>query len=160
MSIFVQAAGAAIATAIKQNGVWIAWGNGSAGWDATPVPAPVDAVALVAEIGRRRAQVIEFVVPDAAGSIIVPQGSYSISATPTSTLYIRSTFANTDAVGQFIREAAVFIGATLNAGLPSGQDYFVPANVSNGGVMLMLERFAKITRTSDFSVALEFVMTL
>jgi hypothetical protein len=160
MSIFVQSAASAFAMAVKQAGVWVAWGNGDGGWDILPVTEPVGSTALVAETGRRRAQVIEFVVEDPSGDITVPQGSYSTSAEPTSTLYVRCNFSNTDAVGQEIREAAIFIGTLLVGGLPGGQDYFVPANIDEGGVMLMLERFAVIERTSDFSVALEFVMTL
>lgn len=160
MSIFVQAASSAVAQAIKSAGVWVAWGNGDPAWDATSQAEPVGATALVAEVGRRKAQVIQFIEPDPAGDIIVPQGSYSVSAVPTSTLYMRCNFAPSDAVGQNIRESAIFIGTALVAGLPAGQDYFIPANLSDAGVMLMLERFAKITRTSDFSVSLEFVMTL
>lgn len=160
MSIFVQSAATAVAQAVKAAGVWVAWGNGDPGWDAAPVPEPVDASALVAERGRRRSSVIDYVVPDASGDIVLPQGSFSISPTPTNQLYIRTNFAATEEVGQSIREAAVFIGTTLVGGLPVGQDYFVPANIATPGTMLILERFAKINRTSSFSVALEFVLTL
>jgi hypothetical protein len=160
MSIFVQSASAAVAKAVKVAGVWVAWGNGDRAWDTVPVAEPVDATALVAEIGRRQAQVIEFVLPDVAGSIVVPQGAYSISTVPTQCLYVRCNFANSDAVGQEIREAGVLIGAVPKAGLQVGQDYFRPADIQDVGVLLMLERFAKITRSVDFSVSLEFVMTL
>jgi len=160
MSIFVQSASAAVAQAIKTAGVWVAWGNGSTSWDSAPVEAPTTATALVAESGRRRASLIQFVQSDPAGSIIVPQGSFSVSSVPTSTLYVRCNFANTDAVGQAIREGGVFIGTTLQPSVPVGQDYFAPSDLLDPGVMLLLERFAKITRTADFSVSLEFVMTL
>lgn len=160
MSIFVQAAATAVAQAIKSAGVWVAWGNGSVAWDSVAVPEPVDATALVDESGRRRASTIDFVVADAAGTIIVPQGTFSISPTPTNILYVRCNFDAVDAVGEDIREAAVFIGSTLVTGLPVGQSYFVPANIATPGTMLILERFAKITRTSDFSVTLEFILTL
>ena len=160
MSIFVQGASIAVAQAVKSAGVWAAWGNGDVAWDTVAVPEPVAATALVAEVGRRRASVIEFVVADAAGDIVVPQGTFSISATPTNTLYIRTNFDSADAVGEDIREAAVLIGATLVEGLPVGQTYFLPADVATPGTMLILERFAKITRTADFSVSLEFVLTL
>lgn len=160
MSIFVQSASAAVAQAIKTSGVWVAWGNGVPGWDTVPEEAPTTATALVAEIGRRRAVVIDFVTPDPAGAIVVPQGAFSVSPTPTASLYVRSNFTNTDAVGQSIREAGVFIGTTLKDSVPVGQDYFLPSDLLNPGVLLLLEHFAKITRTDDFSVSLEFVMTL
>lgn len=160
MSIFVQGAATAIAQALKAAGVWVAWGNGDAGWDTVPVAEPVGAVALVAERGRRRASVIDYVVPDVLGTIVIPQGTFSISASPTNQLYVRCNFTASEEVGQNMREGAVFIGTTLVSGLPVGQDYFVPANIATPGTMLILERFAKITRTADFSVSLEFVLTL
>lgn len=160
MSIFVQSAATAVAQALKAAGVWVAWGNGDSAWDATPVAEPVNATALVAERGRRRASVIDYVVPNPSGTIVLPQGSFSISPTPTNQLYVRCSFAATEEVGQAIREAAVFIGTTLVAGLPVGQDYFVPANILAPGTMLILERFAKINRTSSFSTSLDFVLTL
>jgi hypothetical protein len=160
MSIFVQGAATAVAQALKAAGVWVAWGNGDSAWDAVPVAEPIGATALVAERGRRRASVIDYVVPDVAGTIVLPQGTFSISPTPTNQLYVRCNFNATEEVGQAIREAAVFIGTTLVGGLPVGQDYFVPANIATPGTMLILERFAKITRTSSFSVSLEFVLTL
>lgn len=160
MAIFVQSAPQAVALAVKQTGVWVAWGRGDPGWDVMPIPEPVNATALTDEAGRRRAQVVEYCTPDAAGSIVVPQGTYAISVAPTKHLYVRCNFANADAVGEEIREGAVFTGATLSPSVPIGQDYFLPADVLTIGQMLMLERFAKITRSVDFSVSLEFVMTL
>lgn len=160
MSIFVQSASAAIAKAVKVAGVWVAWGEGNPSWDEVSMPEAVNATALYDELGRRRAQVIEFVSIDPGGDISVPQGNYSISPTPTDTLYIRCAFADTDAVGQFVREAGVFIGTVPVTGLPVGTEYFTPNQIDQPGVLLMLEHFAKITRTSEFSVALEFVMTL
>lgn len=160
MSVFVSSASTAVAQAIKSAGVWVAWGNGATSWDTTPVSPPVSATGLVAEIGRRRASLIDFVTPNASGSIVVPQGTFAVSPTPTSSLYIRANFTNTDAVGQAIRESGVFIGTTTVAGLPVGKDYFAPADLASPGTLMLLERFAKITRTADFSVSLEFVLTL
>lgn len=159
MSIFVRSAATAVAQAVKAAGVWVAWGNGDPAWDSVAVPESITDTALVAEIGRRQASTIDFVAPDPDGSIIVPQGSFSISPTPTSTLYVRCNFDSSDAVGQFLREAAVFVGTTITGG-SAGQSYFPPANVLDPGTMLIEERFAKITRTADFSVSLEFVLTL
>lgn len=160
MSIFVQSAATAVAQAVKAAGVWAAWGNGTPAWDAVAQPEDVGATALVAEIGRRQASLIDYVVADPAGTIVVPQGSFSVSPTPTNVLYVRANFDANDAVGQDIREAAIFIGTTLKAGLPVGQSYFAPGDIQSPGTMLILEHFAKITRTSDFSVSLQFVLTL
>lgn len=160
MAIFVSDAPAAVALAIKETGVWVAWGGGDPGWDAVPVAEPVNATALINEIGRRRSQVLEFCEPNPAGDIIVPQGAFAISSTPQRNLYVRCNFANTDAVGVDLREGAVFIGTVLAGGIPVGQEYFLPGDIVGSGKMLMLERFAKITRSVDFGVSLEFVMTL
>lgn len=160
MSIFVDSAAAAVARALKTAGVWVAWGNGDPDWDTTPVAEPSNATALVSELGRRQASTIDYVVPDVGGTIVVPQGTFSVSSTPTDTVYVRCNFSNSEEVGESIREAAVFVGTTLQSGLPPGQDYFPPADVLSHGTMLLLERFAKIDRTIDFSVSLEFVMSL
>lgn len=159
MAIFVTDAPSAVAVAIKETGVWVAWGRGSDSWDMAPEPEPADAGSLVDEIGRRRAQVIQFVTPDPAGDIIVPQGAFAIHPEPTGNLYVRCNFANTDGVGESLREGGVFIGTALVAGLPAGQEYFTPGNIASIGRMLMLERFAKITRSVDFGVSLEFVVS-
>ena len=160
MSIFVQSAAAALAEAVKLAGLWTAWGNGSVGWDLVSVTEDVSATALLAEIGRRRANVIEHVEADPLGDIIVPQGTFAVAPAPTGILYVRTNFANTEAVGQDIREAAVFAGTTLIPGLPVGQQYFLPADIADPGVMMMIEHFPKVTRTSAFSVSLEYVLTL
>ena len=160
MSIFVQNAPSAIALAVKTSGVWVAWGTGDPSWDSVPVAEPSATTSLIAEVGRRLASMTEFVVPDSAGAISVPQGNFSISSTPTSSLYVRCNFANDDAVGLSIRESAAFIGTKVKPSVPVGTDYFTPDQLDSFGVMLILSRFAKIERTSAFSASLEFVVNL
>ena len=59
----------AIATAIKARTAHMAWGSGNAGWGSSPPQPAVSDTALVAEVGRRKASQVEYVVPDAAGAI-------------------------------------------------------------------------------------------
>jgi hypothetical protein len=160
MAIFVTSAAVAMAMAVQKAGAQIAWGRGNDSWDITPEAEPANATTLYNEIGRRNASVIQFVTPDVNGDIAVPQGKFAVSLTPTSHLYIKALFDNADSPTETIREGGVFIGTEYAAGLPGAQSYFIPANVTSLGQLLMLERFSKIERSIDFSVSLEFVMTL
>lgn len=149
----------AIATAIKSRTAHMAWGTGLSGWGATPpAPATTD-TALVAEIGRRKATQIEYVTPDASGAIVVPEGAYSISATPTLALYFKFFFDFTDAVGFTIREQAVFLDTVAGASVPAAQFYLTPAEVQNPGTLLVIQRTAPFTREITTRQLFEFVVT-
>ena len=115
--------------------------------------------ALVAEVGRRKATQVEYVVPDANGVIEVPQGKYSISATPTLALYFKFFFDFADGVGETIRERAIFLDTVAAAGVPAGQFYLTPAQVQNPGTLLVLERNAPIVREITTRQLFEFVVT-
>jgi hypothetical protein len=149
----------AIATAIKARTAHLAWGSGNAGWGNTPPDPPGNATALVAEIGRRRANQVEYAVPDTNGAIVVPEGKFSITTTPTNNLYFKFHFEFTDAVSATIREIAIFLDTVAAAGVPSGQFYLLPTEVAQPGIMLALERRAPITRSVTTRQLLEFVVT-
>lgn len=89
--------------------------------------------ALENELGRKRASVIGYVEPDVSGDISVPSGNYSISVTPTKYLLIKASFIETEAANETIREFGIFVNTTLDGGLPGGQVYFEPADVSDIG---------------------------
>lgn len=149
----------AIATAIKARTAHMAWGSGNAAWGSTPPSPVVSDTALVAEVGRRKATQVEYVVPDANGVIEVPQGKYSISATPTLALYFKFFFDFADGVGETIRERAIFLDTVAAAGVPAGQFYLTPAQVQNPGTLLVLERNAPIVREITTRQLFEFVVT-
>lgn len=160
MAILTTSGRTAMAIAIAAQPLHLAWGSGDAAWDTTPVPEPIGATALVQEVGRRTASLIQFCAPDIAGDLIVPTGRYAISASPTQHLYLRFNFDFTDASASLIREAGVFLGTILQSGLPEGQRYFAPTDIANPGTLLALERFPKITRSSSVRQSFEFVLTL
>lgn len=160
MAILTTSGRTAMAIAIAAQPLHLAWGSGDAAWDATPVPEPVGATALVQEIGRRTASLIQYCTPDAQGELVVPAGRYAISASPTQHLYLRFNFDFTDASASLIREAGVFLGTVLQSGLPEGQRYFAPADIASPGTLLALERFPKITRSASVRQSFEFVLTL
>ncbi len=168
MAIFTDSAGAAVSRAIQQAGLFVAWGRGDPDWDNAAVPEPVEATALKDEHGRREADVIHFCAPDPLGEIEVEGGRYTLVDEPTSFLYVAATFDKPDACGEVIREAGIFVGTELASELPAPQTYFPPSDVANGGVLLLLERFARIERNptspgaseTDLSVRVHFVMSM
>ncbi|MEY2643664.1 MAG: hypothetical protein RLZZ611_313 [Cyanobacteriota bacterium] len=149
----------AIATAIKARTAHLAWGSGDAAWGNTPPVPPGNATALLAEIARRKVNQVDFCTPDAAGAISVPEGKFSISATPTNNLYFKFHFEFADAVGSTIREQAIFLDTVAAAGVPSGQLYLLPAEVAQPGTLLVIERRAPIIREITTRQLFEFVVT-
>lgn len=142
----------------QASGIYVAWGNGSSGWDTTPVAPTLADTALVAEHGRRKAQNVAYAVVNAGGSIILDTGTYSISATPTNLLYVLGQFQLTDAVGQVIREVGVFGGTVLNGGV-SDSSYVTPSQRA-AGYLMAVNRFTAFTRTSTTRQNFEFVIEL
>lgn len=149
----------AIATAIRTRTAHMAWGTGSSGWGNDPPAPPNSATTLLAEVARRRATVVDFCVADANGAIVVPEGKFSISATPTPNLYFKFHFEFSEGVGSTIREQAIFLDTTAASGVPSGQYYLLPAEVQNPGTMLILQRTTPIIRQATTRQLFEFVVT-
>lgn len=149
----------AIATAIKARTAHLAWGSGDTAWGSTPPDPPVNSSALLAEVGRRKATLVEYCVPDAVGAISVPEGKFSVTATPTNNLYFKFHFEFEEAVGSTIREQAIFLDTVLAAGVPSGQFYLTPGQVAQPGTLLVIERRAPIVREITTRQLFEFVVT-
>lgn len=149
----------AIATAIKARTAHLAWGTGDAGWGSTPPAPPANATALVAEIARRKATLVDYCAPDAEGDINVPEGRFSVSATPTNNLYFKFFFDFEEAVGSTIREQAIFLDTVAAAGVPGGQFYLLPADVATAGTLLVAQRTAPIVREITTRQLFEFVVT-
>lgn len=167
MAILTTSGRTAMAIAIMAQPIHLAWGSGSPTWDVTPVAEDPSATALVAEVGRRAVTLAQYVTPDAAGSIIVPNGVFSPSVAPTNNIYCRFNFDFTDSPTATIREAGIFIGTTLIAGLPAGQTYFIPNDpnmsnqndVANPGTLMVLEHFPAFARSSSVRQSFEYVIT-
>lgn len=160
MAILTTSGRTALAAAAVAQPLHLAWGTGSASWDATPVAEPVTATALVAEVGRRASTFVGYCTPSTTGDIIVPTGRFASSDTPTNNIYLRFNFDFSDAPTATIREAAVFMGTTTVSGLPAGQKYFLPAQIQSQGILLAIERFPKIVRSATVRQSFEFVLTI
>lgn len=159
MAILTNSGRIAMAISVKAQPIHLGWGSGSAAWDTTPEPESIDAAALLAEVGRRKATYVNYCAPDEAGEIIVPTGRFTESLTPSKHLYMRFGFDFTDAPNAVIRELAVFVGTQTDSELPPGQMYFEPANVTDPGTLLVIEHIQKFERSASVRQTFEFVVT-
>lgn len=161
MSVLVDSGRAVLAQAIKeQSGIYLAWGTGSEDWGDAPPPEDIGATALTNEVGRKALWRSLYVFPSAEGEIILPEGRYSVSTTPTRHLYLQFLFDFADGVGSTIREFGVFVGTQLQNGLPPGQTYFVPTEVADPGTLLLIKHRAPIIRSASERHVAEFALTL
>nr|VFK16307.1 MAG: hypothetical protein BECKLFY1418C_GA0070996_102243 [Candidatus Kentron sp. LFY] len=140
MAILTNASRRFIAEVIKSQTLYFAWGIGDPAWDTTPVPPPLDAVALEHEVGRRLITQVLFVEEDDEGEFVTPTGRYTASATPTRHLLVIVQFDFGDAPASEIREVGVFAQAVTDPELPEGQRYFVPCEVVDPGILISVER--------------------
>lgn len=158
MPILTNSGRVAIAESIKAQPIHVAWGSGDGDWLEPPVEN-IDATALLNELGRLVATSVEFVTPDEAGNISVPGGTFAVSATPTEHLLITANFEFSNAPSAVIREMGVFTGTEIVGGLPAGQTYFLPAQISDAGRMLHVENFAPIYRSPAIRESFQIVIS-
>lgn len=158
MAVLQNSGRIALARAIAQQPIHLAWGRGTPAWDADPQPEPTNATTLVDEIGRRSVTQVGYVLPAVDGEIEMVSGRYTLSENPTQWVYVRFTFDFADAEGETIRELGIFIGSQPVAGLPAGQRYLTPAQLANAGELYALERLAKFTRNGAVRQVFEYVL--
>ncbi|MBB3017724.1 hypothetical protein FHR70_000764 [Microvirga lupini] len=160
VAILTEQGRVAVAAYMSEQPLHMAWGNGSVAWDTTPVQAGPNETSLVAEVGRLKATAIQYAVPNASGTIDLPEGRFNVSATPTKYLLLTFEFAYNHAIGEDIRELGVFIGTTLATGVPAGTIYLTPDQIDNPGRLVVVERVARFTRQSNtkqkFTYVIEF----
>lgn len=152
---------AAVAKAIREQPIHLAWGTGGANWENETPPEDERSVALSNEVGRKALFRSLFVYPDDDGEITVSQhGRFSVSVDPTPHLYLEFEFDFHDGAGKNIREYGIFIGGRTKEGLPPGQSYFTPAEVENPGTLIMLEHDATpLERTTSRMCTVAYVLT-
>lgn len=159
MAILTNAGRAAIALAIKETPIFVAWGTGQAEWDNQSERESRLATTLTAEIGRVKAKSVSFCIPDPAGDIVMQGNRYTHSQNPTPNLHIRAEFDFNDGLGQTIREIGVFVNVVLVKGLPRGQKYFTPDNIENKGILLGLDHIVPMQRGVGSRFGLDFVIS-
>lgn len=163
MAILTTSGRAAVAASIKNETLYLAWGNGLSSWDAlTPdeyAPSAGDND-LQAEVGRRLVEVCQYCISDASGDIVFPgDDRYLVSITPTGKLYVKVLFDFGDASDQDIRETALFQG-TIPATGHETDKYLAPADIADKGILLTLDRIPKITRNTNNREIFEFILTI
>lgn len=137
--------------------IHVAWGTGDPDWDTEAETEPNNTTALVAEVGRRQATQVAFVVEDANGSIETPQGNFTLSSVPTRHIYVRVIFAFDEAATEHIRELGVFVNTQTTPGLPAGQRYFTPDQIVNPGRLYLLDRSQSFQRNGAVRPAFEYI---
>ena len=165
---------AAITLAIFSRPLHLAWGIGSAAWDAegATLPSLVSATKLVAEVGRRTPTSIGFVTPDEPGDIVIPvsvgaEGAVQearyrlVTDGPTPYLYVRTAYNYSEASNAVLREMWLFMDTEFVAGLPEGQRYFVPADLKSPGLLLAAQIITPaINRSPSVRQTVDFVLPI
>ena len=160
MAILTTVGRTALAMAIANETIHLAWGTGNPDWDTTPAAESIGDTALIAELGRHAISVLGYCSPDENGEIQVPNGRFTLSQTPTNYLFMRFAFSFGDSETGTIREVGIFIGTTFVSGLPSGQVYFLPNQIQDPGRLLALEHIPALIRSPNVRQTFEFVLTL
>lgn len=151
LATFTNIGRAAIALAISNSSLTIAWGTGDPSWyeEGGTMPDLLSSKRLVNEVGRRIPTFVGFVLPDDNGDIVVPtviqnkngetsvtEKRYIKAESPTPFLYIQAQYGFEDAANSTLREMGIFMGGTTDPNLPPGQRYFLPAEVIDPGYLL------------------------
>lgn len=169
MTVLTKVGRIALAKALKNETLFLAWGSGEEHWGQEPPAEEVGATTLVKEIGRRKLTQVHFLKPDEEGDIIIMQAAgddgfeklkYSISEEPTNILLFRAPFDFGDAASAVIREIGIFAGGTTQEGLPEGQRYFTAEQVTDLGRLLAVENIQPIYRSAATREQFDFVLTL
>ena len=160
MGIITDSGRAAVALAVKEQPLYLAWGTGGEGWDNERPAEDEQSTGLVAEVGRKALFRSLFVLPDEQGEISISEESrYAVSVEPTKYLYVEFEFDFKDGAGETIREVGVFMGGEIVSGLPPAQSYFVPSEVLDPGTLLMLEhRETALQRTRSERCLIAYVI--
>lgn len=148
----------------------VALGRGDPDWDAIDrddpswqsglLPDAAQARTLVDEIGRRIADEVAFVRPDAAGEIVLPGTRWTRSEEPTNHLYVQVFLDYANAASETVRELGLFAGGVTDPELPPGQRWFAPADVTGGGHLMQLIRYAvPVVRSPSVRPLFHFVQS-
>jgi hypothetical protein len=159
MAILTQSGRAAMAQAVKSQTMHVAWGTGDAAWDSEPIPEDTTQETLTNEVGRRIVDKVLFCVPDEQGELEASNGRFSVSETPTRNLFIEVRYDFSDASQYTIREIGLFINGKTDEELPPGQQYFLPNQVIDPGILLLLEHEPAMIRSPAVREKFSFVIT-
>lgn len=160
MATFPNVGRIALAESLANEVLHLAWGTGNGSWTIPP-DVSSSATALLNEVGRRTVTSVGYVTPSDTGEIELPDGGkFTASVSPTQHLLLTINFDFADAATSVIREIGVFVGTQVVGGLPSGQHYFTPGQITNPGRALHLENRAPLYRSPAVAESFQIVVTL
>jgi len=160
MATLVTTGRAGLAASVAARNIFLGVGAGDVQWDSLGTPAEnISSTGLASALGYRKTAQVSFVIPAAEGAIVLPSGRYDVSQTQTNYLYLRFTLDFEDINSSTIRETGIFLDAVTGEGLPPGQMFFSPSQVTAQGTLYLLEHVAAIIRTPATRETFEFVLT-
>lgn len=159
MATLVTSGRAGLAASVKARDIYLGIGSGQTSWDSSLPAETTASTDLETAIGYRKSTQKDFVTVDANGSITLPSGNYTVSSSETNLLYIKFQLQFEDANTSTIRETGIFLDATVDASLPSGQMFFTASEVTDTGTLYLIEHIASVIRTPATRESFEFVLT-
>lgn len=127
-------------------------------WDDNPPTPLTSQTGLYHEVGRRKASLVKYVVPDPEGPYSTTQGRWSESPEPTKYIYIYVGFDLTDASSSIIRQFGLYVGTKPSTGNENAQ-YLTPGQIADPGSLLSLQNVTPIYRNSSSREVHELVAT-
>jgi hypothetical protein len=102
---------------------------------------------ILSELGRRHVTIKDYAIRDDAGPIQCNGQNWSLTGgTPTNAIYLNFSFDSSDAVGNIIYQIGLFVGTTLQAGVPGGTQYLLPAQILDPGSEYLAENLEPFSR--------------
>lgn len=141
--------------------IFLALGTGPGGipWVDPPEEDPTH-TELLAEIGRRRITLSNYVVEDPVGTIGINNNYYSTVLTPTYQLYLKFMLDIGDAADETICQFGIFTNVVTDPILPEGQNYFTQDQLIDPGQLFFLVNIPAFTvdpvKRLIFDCVLEF----
>lgn len=158
MAILTNSGRSELVRSLQEQPLFMAWGRGDGKWETAPAES-MDSTDLIDAVGFRKATQVSYCTPDADGPIEVTSGKFSLTDEQTRHLYLQFRYDYDDAIGETIREIAIFLNTQTKADLPEGQKYFPIDEVTDAGQILLLENYRPLQRDTGVRESFDFVVT-
>jgi hypothetical protein len=157
MAILTNQGRIGMAETIQLGTIYLAWAKGDGIWlhDDLPIPGVDDS--LIDIVGFRRALQPQFCLPDSEGEIVLPDGKFSFTNSPSRYIYLKFHFDFDDASDETIRQLGIMTGTETEI-----QDsYITAADISpdKQGRLLLLENIVPLYRSPSVRETFEYVIT-
>ena len=145
MATFVETGHIAIATSLFKETFYLALGtlpkDYQKKWTVEQEPPPFNPKndSLILPIGYKVETLKKFVKEDENGTIEALGKRWSIVDYPTRNIYLEFKLDKEDASLQTIYQTGIYIRTKLKEGLPQGQQYFLPDQIEEEGILLVAE---------------------